>query len=51
MDSRSVIVGLLDQLPVLYEHTMIPNAAFSSAVQVALLAMVRYTLNGMRDVN
>lgn len=30
----------MDQLPILYRDTVIPNAAFSSAIQSALIAMV-----------
>ncbi|GAA5809090.1 hypothetical protein MFLAVUS_002493 [Mucor flavus] len=39
MESRSLIEGLMDQLPILYRDTVIPNAAFSSAIQSALIAM------------
>lgn len=38
--NRSLIEGLMDQLPILYRDTVIPNAAFSSAIQSALIAMV-----------
>lgn len=38
--NRSLIEGLMDQLPILYRDTVIPNAAFSSAIQSSLIAMV-----------
>lgn len=37
--SRTVIEGLLNQLPTLYNNTLVPNAAFGASIQAALVAM------------